>query len=150
MIQFACPLHRSQWEDLGYLPRNFFSDVTGFSAWRGHKWDFFFKSRVFPMWMDFNNCQRIITTSREMLLATYLKHNFVENSPFLYVAYDLRNNLEHANFTQNIYFATSQLLVYESWWNLPSEWLIRSCLFTLEFMVVSIYLVEISQKNTFA
>ena len=39
---------------------------------------------------------------------------FVENSSFSYVAYDLRNNLEHANLTKNIYFAISQLQVYES------------------------------------
>ena len=49
-----------------------------------------------------------------MLLATYLKHNFEENSSYFYAAYGLRNNLEHANLTKNIYFAISQLQVYES------------------------------------
>ena len=49
-----------------------------------------------------------------MLLATYLKHTFEENSSFSYIAYDLRKNLEHANLTQNIHFARSQLQVYGS------------------------------------
>ena len=49
-----------------------------------------------------------------MLLDTYLKYIFVENCSFFKVAYDLRNNLEHANLTENIYFAISQLQVYES------------------------------------
>ena len=35
-----------------------------------------------------------------------------------YVASVLRNNLKHENFTQNIYFAISQLQVNESWWKL--------------------------------
>ena len=87
------------------------------------------------------------TTSREMLLATYLKHTFVENCSFFKVAYDLRNNLEHANLTENRYFAITQLQVYESWWNLHGRCVIRSSLFMLKFMVINIYEDEISQKK---
>ena len=46
---FACLLHRSQWEALVCQPRNFYSDATRFSAWRGHKWEFFVKCYVIPM-----------------------------------------------------------------------------------------------------
>ena len=56
--------------------------------------------------------------------------------------------MELANLTQNIYFAISQLQVYESWWNLHGECVVRSSLFTLKFIVINISLVEISQNNT--
>ena len=49
-----------------------------------------------------------------MLLAIYLKHNSEENSSLFYVASDLRNNLEHANLTQDTYFAIPRPQINES------------------------------------
>ena len=68
--------------------------------------------------MDFSHLiigHKYGTASREMPLAIYLRHNFGENSLLFYVAYDLRNDMELANLTQNIYFEISLLQVDENY-----------------------------------
>ena len=70
--------------------------------------------------MPRNNCtyvRKFGTTSREMLLTIYSKHNFGENSSHFYVAFDLHKNLKHVTLAQNVCFAVSQLQfmnVYEN------------------------------------